>query len=575
MAALISSRLRFWLRAACLVGLVVVGLIYYNQNLKPIPSSPVLNDSEPLLTVRDTPFTHPSDEPAQVVVHGGAGGVSGSLSTLSFRGNRWMIDCGSYYPDGGGTLLQREQIANEKSMILPRGALSTDGVFLTHAHLDHIGRIPLLVRNGYQLPIYLTEPTSHITKTMLEMSLRYEALRQRNWRWSTNSMKEDYFICHWSSSCKWASLIKHPRGFRGTLKALEQQVGLDASPCKVCARMEFAEIQKLYDVQRYNSKKSLGNGVSFTFLDAGHIPGSASFLFNIETSKGGVSCLFSGDVGNRISRLVRGPDPIPKVDHVFMECTYGGYRRNPEVEREYARFRGRVTEVIRAGGIAWIPAFALDRTQKVLREISKAQDDYPNIYNEIPIVCSSSSGRTLTELYRNHGKSEWFRKEFNQENDPLKPAGYFVPKYPDNLTNKLKVSPLVLITTSGMMDEAASKGLKGLLGQSNVTVFLVGYQDPQSPGGQLKAGKKTIVYKDGDKVGNVKARVESFSCFSAHGDATDMDRWLSQNDSSTTIYLVHGDKDSLEERRAQLVARGFPKTFIAQKGEPIVLAPPQ
>jgi len=502
---------------------------------------------------------------ANVTYYGAAGQVSGSLALLEVNGFRCLIDVGSHYgehPDGG---------KQETSLVAPTGErkfeffpASIDAVILTHAHLDHTGRLPELFREGFKGPVYATFPTKKILEVMLEMEICYESNRIRDWEWSVGYRKKgnDYFKAHWHSECRWRKRISahNKRKLEGSLydlQKLHKSSRIDISPCQACAKVELSPILSRFREVSFDSVTKLTEGVSFQFIDAKHIPGSSSVLLQIKTSGSeAVDVLFSGDLGSDMSRFLSEPDPAPKADYVFVEGTYGDYSRGFSIEEEYQRFTKEIGSTIRDGGIVWIPAFALDRSQRILYELESAisQGKIQGVSN---IYLPSPTAIKITELYINN--PTWHDADVSTS--LKKTYSSAVKEYLD-LENFEPKPKSIIITTSGMMDSAYSVGLiPHLLQRTDLLIAFVGYQSPFTYGGQLKGGADSVVIDEAEVI--KRAEISNFSCFSGHGDADDIDRWLSQN-AESKIFLIHGEKGSLERRSEDLNRKGFSR--VLKKG---------
>ncbi len=268
-----------------------------------------------------------------------------------------------------------------------------------------------------------------------------------------------------------------------------------------------------------------------------------------------------------------GPIPVsPKADAVFLECTYGDVIRANEEEtaKEYARFAFVVTNALANRKLVWIPAFAMDRTQRVMLELVRCGAQTDEIYS------LSRSGNRITKYYLDH--PELFPERTTNMWGRL---GSMYKKSKTRLKkNKNKQSPYygrevlsfpsILLTTAGMMDAGSSyEYLDDLLPRTDVVLYLVGYQSPGTPGAQLKSGAKKIRLRGGREV-PVRATVESFNCFSGHGDALENDKWLGPNIHSK-IFLIHGDKESLANRKKGLEKRFGANVEIVERHKTIHL----
>jgi metallo-beta-lactamase family protein len=514
----------------------------------------------------------PTTSPITVTVYGAAGRVSGSMSVLRAGPSRWMIDCGAFYPEENDCRPDREEQAARQSTELPVEPAAIQGLILTHAHLDHIGRVPLLVARGFQGPIYLSEATAELAEPMLQMQVHFDEARVRTWVWSKSSREKSAesgrsLYVHWQH-CPFRQAMSDGNQETAVCssKELASRFATTERPvrpylCPSCAKEEVAAIRRLFHPLAYGQAKQIAPGVLLTLLDAGHIPGSASVLVDVTTPTGKRRLLFSGDLGNDLSALFAGPTPGPDADAVFVETTYGVTRRAAELRAERAAFRQAVAAVVRAEGVVWIPAFALDRTQKILYELHIAQRD-GLLPTRLPIYCPSPTALTITELYRQHQRDGWFRREAAEDSLAWQP-NEIRKTVPSHLPR-----PSILISPSNMTTAAWSeRQLANLLPQPSTAVFLVGYQDPFGEGGLLERGRVQLTVRG--QTLPVRAQVRSFHGFSGHGDAADIDRWLSRVHRGATIVLVHGGPEALQNRSEQLKAHGWSRVLVARPNEAI------
>lgn len=400
---------------------------------------------------------------AEVTYYGAAGEVSGSLALLEESDCKCLIDVGSHYgehPDG---------VKQETSLVGSTGErefafnpASIDAVILTHAHLDHTGRLPELYRKGFRGLIYATPPTKKILEVMLEMQIRYESERTRNWEWSIGYKRKgnDYFKAHWHYDCRWRNRISehNKRRFRGSLFDIQKQherIRINVIPCQVCAQQELRHLLAHFKTIPYNERTILGKGISFLFITAKHIPGSSSVSFEIATpNRSKVNIIFSGDVGSDMSRFLSEPEAAPKSDHVFVEGTYGNYSRDFSAEKEYQRFIQEIRDIINKEGIVWIPSFALDRSQRILYEIESAihKGTLRSVSN---IYLPSPTAKKITELYIDN--PTW--SDIDVSGSLRKIYSLTTAKEYLDLEDFEPKAGSIIITTSGMMDSAYSVGL--------------------------------------------------------------------------------------------------------------------
>ena len=471
-----------------------------------------------------------------VTFYGGAGHVGGSCALVESGGYRMLVDCGSAYGvDHSTTNAQgKSAFAFDPATI--------NCLLLTHAHQDHAGRVPELVQAGFRGTICATAPTRDLLALAWPSQVLYDESVRRNWRGRSRKV-------HWRADCEWGSKIAahNRRSFTGTRAELDEHMvkmspeASALSACHVCLEQEVAAILAEFKCAPYGVSTKIGP-FTVTFRPVKHIPGSSA----IYIAEGTNTLVFSGDLGTPRSHFVREIEPARKADAVFVESTYGDASAGGDAasEAEYARFRTEVGETVRCGGIAWVPAFALDRSQRVLYEISQGMSR-GEIPADAPVYMLSSTARNITRAYIEH--PEWFDVDVASVSNLFsRTKSRFSP------TKHVKGGG-ILLTTSGMMDAGSSLTLlPSLATDPAVRVCLVGYQSPGTHGHSLRTGAKEIAV-GGQKV-PVRCAVSSYSCFGGHGDATENDAWLVNNRKSR-IFLIHGDADALATRRQGLVSR--------------------
>jgi metallo-beta-lactamase family protein len=502
---------------------------------------------------------------AYVTLFGAAEQVSGSMTLLQYGHDRLLIDCGLFYPENNKekNYKQRIKTTDKKNEKIPFDAEKIDYLFVTHAHLDHIGRIPLLVKKGFKGKIFMTPGTYLLAKPMLLSAIRYSG-NKRNWFFSNNkfkhSTKSKYkrtVTVHWNN-CKWQKKIKNKISYKGRFSDLQMKFDkVNFSPCKVCANKELEPIFERVEIIKPETWYSLGIHLRFKFISSEHIPGSSSVLIELQDNfKNKKTFLFSGDIGNRVALLQKKIKPFPKVDYLWIESTYGKeIRKN---KGDIYKFQKMIADAVTQKKIVWIPAFALDRTQKVLYLINKGFTN--RIIDYVPVYVPSRLANKINNIYLD----EFNTRTYNWFKDEIYTQYKFFPHINSSYNNKKYKPPYILISTSGMMDKALSESLlTHLLPNPKTEVYIVGYQDPDTPGGQLLQGKKEILWND--NIIPVKAQVHKFNFFSAHADFLDVLSFLkNQNKEKLTIFLVHGDIQKLYDRKKALKKEGYKNVTIAK-----------
>ena len=314
-----------------------------------------------------------------ITVYGGAEQLSGSMTLIENGSQKFLVDCGSYYPEGNELNYEaRKAEAAKLSLSFPFDPSDIDAVLITHAHLDHTGRIPLLVKQGFKGKIYCSSGTLPILEEMLFMAIRYSQ-EEREWCFSSKSIKpgfdgKKFVTVHWAG-CNNERKIKSSNRtlFHGSREEGEKKMECSFNTCKACATIELDIINKQLSPIDFNTKLNLPNGIVIEFFPAGHIPGAVSIaLYHTNANGKEEKFLFSGDLGNDLSPLQSGPNSATEATAIWVESTYGGIVRDNNLMDQLIEFQQDIASAITAGGIVWIPSYALDRTQKVLYEINEA-----------------------------------------------------------------------------------------------------------------------------------------------------------------------------------------------------------
>ena len=428
----------------------------------------------------------------RVTFHGAAGEVTGSMHLLEIGAKRVLLDCGLFQG--------RREEARQKNQQFPAEVVKVDAVILSHAHIDHCGRMPLLVKNGYRGPIYCTSATKDLVEIMLA---------------DAGHIQESDA----------AFLTK-----RGT-KIEPLYTANDA------ARVSEQTVAVAYD-----TPFDVFPDLRLTFKDAGHILGSAFVNLEIGAAGGTRRIVFSGDIGRAGLPIIRDPQSLvgPAPDALIVESTYAG-RVHETVGDAQSMLGQHISRVAKRGGKVMIPAFALGRTQEIVYELHRlvAARQIPSI----PIYVDSPLAVSATDIFSRHPEC------FDLDADMLKrvsgvfqftPVTYVRSVEESKGLNSLR-GPAVIIAASGMAESGRILHhlLNGLPNERNMCL-LVGFTASYTLGDRLRQGAKEVRIL-GQMV-PVRAEVQMVAGYSAHGDKNDLSAWIrGLGPAPKRAFAVHGE----------------------------------
>lgn len=444
----------------------------------------------------------------KISFHGADRGVTGSCHLVECVGKRVLIDCGLHQG--------AHELDEENAEPFGFDAATIDYVLLTHAHLDHCGRLPLLVKRGFRGEIITTSATRELARVvMLDSAHLQEEEAKYQARKTARSGSEGV-----------------PQPLYATLDALNT---LD------CFGRTAA----------YDKPMELAPGLRATFLDAGHILGSASIYLQLEEDGSSRSVAFSGDLGNSGRPLLRDPVPPPRADAVVMETTYGD-RLHKQLQPSIEEFYQAIEDTFRRGGNVIIPTFALERAQEVLYYLREAVEN-GRLSKSMQVFLDSPMAISATEIFSHHPECfdpEAFAK-FGHGRDPfMLPGLHFTRETADSMDLNRISGGAVILAGSGMATGGRVRHhLKHNLWRQDSSVIFVGFAAKGTLARQIIDGAKTV-HLFGEEI-PVRARIHTINGFSAHADRDELLSWHRRVGAART-FLVHGEEEVMQKFGALL-----------------------
>lgn len=465
----------------------------------------------------------------KVTCLGAAGTVTGSNFLVENpQGKRVLVDCGMF--QGG----KRMELRNWREWDFDPSQVKT--LFLTHAHIDHSGRIPKLVHDGFRGKIFTSPPTAQLCGIMLLDSAH---VQEMDARWQT-------------------------RRNRREAKA-------EISPLY---SMEDAQnsLQYLVPVER-DEIIQVEDGIRARLRNAGHILGSSILELWVSDGQQEIKIVFSGDIGKSNQLILKDPAEIFNADYLFVESTYGN-RLHKSFDESKAELLEAITYAVSHGEKVIIPAFAVERTQEIiylLGEFSR-QGKLP----DIPIYLDSPLAIKATEIFRQNRKyyDEETTAIVNHGFDPFSlPNLHYSESSADSMAINEKRGPAIVIAGNGMCTAGRIKHhLKHNLWREGASIVIVGFQANGSTGRKIVEGYKTVKVFGQDVA--VKARVFTIGGFSAHADQNDLLKWVGNfSESRPRVFVVHGEVAVCEEFAGVVKERLGLQTYVPRWREGLVLKP--
>ncbi|NYE21503.1 MBL fold metallo-hydrolase RNA specificity domain-containing protein [Microbacterium immunditiarum] len=429
---------------------------------------------------------------------GGADSVTGSRFLIEFESTRLLVDCGMF--QGYKVLRERNRAP------FPIAPDSITAVVLTHAHLDHSGYVPALVRDGFSGPVYATAGTTDLAGIMLPDSgylAEEEAKRAERHGYSKHAKPRPLYTAEDAE------------------RSLQSFVSVD-----------------------FDAPRDVGRGIRFTLIPAGHILGASG----VRVEVGGRSVRFTGDLGRPHDPIMLPPRPLEHADVFVTESTYGD-RTHPTIDPEEV-LADVVNRVVKRGGVVLIPAFAVGRTETVLYHLSRLIDS--GRVPDVPVYLNSPMAIDAAGIYQRYPHEhrvdpQRFRRMYDLAN--------LVHDVDESKLLNLRGGPMIILSASGMLTGGRIlHHLAAYGGDRKNAIVLVGYQAGGTRGSALLGGATSLRIFGGDV--QIRAEVVSIDGMSAHADADELFEWLSAVDAPPEIaYAVHGEREAADSLRARLKQR--------------------
>lgn len=466
---------------------------------------------------------------------GAAETVTGSCYLVETEQTSFLVDCGMHQGQAIETRLNR--------VPFPFDIKSIDFMLLTHAHIDHSGRIPKLFVDGFDKDIYTTKATAELLEIMLPDSGH---IQEMEYEWQSR---------------------KNGRADKPAEEPLyTMQDGIDA--CRLFKKV-------LYDTEFRPAPD-----VRVIMRDAGHILGSAILEIWITEDTGSGSqetkIVFSGDLGNKGVPIMRDPAIIDGTDYLVIESTYGD-RLHENSENKVDRFVSIINETIARGGNVIIPSFAVGRTQEIIYELNREEEKYRDqrsAFMQTPVYVDSPMAVSATRVFRENEDcfDEEAREYIRNGDNPLDfPNLHFTASVEESKELNMSPESKIIISASGMCDAGRIKHhLKHNLWRKDSAVIFVGYQAVGTLGRRLVEGADKVRIFDEEIA--VKARIETIEGFSGHADRDGLLSWIdAMNKKPVKILLVHGEADVISHFAGSIAEKFGIETHIAKLDETVVL----
>ena len=455
----------------------------------------------------------------KITFHGAARAVTGSkhLITLT-NGTQVLLDCGLFQGMG--------EVTDKLNGYFGFNPEKIDYMILSHAHIDHVGLLPRLAKEGFNGNIYATAATMDLARILLMDSAKIQ-MQDAEYLSSTGNSDDDDGLYNEDD----------------VIKALGQ-----------------------FKVLEYDEEVEIDPRIRVTLTDAGHVLGSAAIHLTIIDDGKEYKITFSGDVGRYGDLLLKSPQTFQQADYIIMESTYGN-----SLHKDLEPVEDRLLEIINntcniKGGKVVIPAFSVGRTQEILYALNSLE--LKNKLPDVPYYVDSPLSLQATQVIKNHPEvyNNGVKEVMKVDDDPFHFKGLkFIESVEESRALVDDPRPCVIISASGMADSGRVRHhIRNIIGNQKHTILMVGYCEPKSLGGRLIAGQPVVeIFREEF---TVAAEVIAVKSMSAHGDYEDLLHFLSCQDPSLVkkVFLVHGEYEVQQEFAKKILEKGFTSVEIPE-----------
>lgn len=438
-----------------------------------------------------------------IIPHGAALEVTGSCHEIQVNGKRILLDCGLFQG-------KRKETAVKNATFTFDPSKDIDAMILSHAHMDHVGRVPLLWKKGYRGPIHCTYATKDLSAVMLADGGYIQE-------------KDEEFFC----------------------KHLHQSMMACDGP--LYTQKDAEACMDLFQGKNYNEWFAVTDGVKAMLIEAGHVLGAAMVILEITENGKKRHVGFTGDLGRSTLPIIRDPVALPELEILICESTYGN-RTHGDVADAKHRFKDIIVETAKRGGKVLIPAFSLERTQQLVYDLHLLWDakEIP----AIPIVIDSPLASKVTEVFMKHPECydmEMFNDFLSRAHNPFH---FSLVRYTESADESKALNgnpgPMVIMAGSGMCEAGRIRHhLKNEIENDKNTVLAVGFMAKDTLGARIIDPSVTEV-KIFDEMLKKNARVEYIDAYSGHADMKDLDRAVLGVPGLKHVILVHGEQEQME-----------------------------